>query len=148
MPEPRISIWTPELIEQFLALHAQGLSFSVIAAALNISRNAAVGKAHRMNLAPRPRTQPKVARVRAARRTRAPTPTPHAPTLPQIESNVVAQPIISDNDLRAVTLHELEAHHCRWIVGASARGAIFCSAPRYESTSYCAFHAAQSRRKY
>jgi GcrA cell cycle regulator len=48
------SIWTPELIEQLSALWKEGLSTAEIGRRLNISKNAVVGKAHRLFLDPRP----------------------------------------------------------------------------------------------
>jgi GcrA cell cycle regulator len=48
------SMWTPELMEQLAALWAEGHSTAEIGRRLNISKNAVVGKAHRLNLTPRP----------------------------------------------------------------------------------------------
>lgn len=48
------SIWTPELIQQLTALWNAGDSTAQIGRKLNISKNAVVGKAHRLQLTPRP----------------------------------------------------------------------------------------------
>jgi GcrA cell cycle regulator len=48
------TIWTPELIEQLAALWHQGLSTADIGRRINISKNAVVGKAHRLGLTARP----------------------------------------------------------------------------------------------
>jgi GcrA cell cycle regulator len=48
------TIWTPELVTQLSALWKQGLSTAEIGRRLNISKNAVVGKAHRLLLDPRP----------------------------------------------------------------------------------------------
>jgi len=48
------SIWTQELIEQLSVLWAEGHSTAEIGRRLNISKNAVVGKAHRLQLTPRP----------------------------------------------------------------------------------------------
>lgn len=48
------SIWTPLLVDQLAALWKQGLSTAEIGRKLGISKNAVVGKAHRLSLAPRP----------------------------------------------------------------------------------------------
>jgi GcrA cell cycle regulator len=48
------TIWTPELIEQLDQLWHQGLSTAEIGRRLNISKNAVVGKAHRLHLTARP----------------------------------------------------------------------------------------------
>ena len=48
------SIWTSELINQLTVLWDAGHSTAAIGRQLNISKNAVVGKAHRLNLKPRP----------------------------------------------------------------------------------------------
>ncbi len=48
------TIWTPDLIDQLSALWDQGLSTAEIGRKLGISKNAVIGKAHRMALTPRP----------------------------------------------------------------------------------------------
>ncbi|HQU05595.1 MAG TPA: GcrA family cell cycle regulator, partial [Acidocella sp.] len=46
--------WSEEIIAKLRALWAEGLSTAEIGRRLNISKNAVVGKAHRLNLPPRP----------------------------------------------------------------------------------------------
>lgn len=48
------SIWTPELIQQLSALWKEGLSTAEIGRRLGVTKNAVVGKAHRLYLDPRP----------------------------------------------------------------------------------------------
>lgn len=48
------TIWTPELIEQLAALWEQGLATAEIGRQLGLSKNAVIGKAHRLALRPRP----------------------------------------------------------------------------------------------
>ena len=48
------TIWTPELTEQLAVLWAKGFSIAEIGRQLGISKNAVVGKAHRLSLEPRP----------------------------------------------------------------------------------------------
>jgi GcrA cell cycle regulator len=48
------SVWTPELIQQLSALWKQGLSTAEIGRRLGVTKNAVVGKAHRLLLDPRP----------------------------------------------------------------------------------------------
>src|SRR5579863_10341666 len=48
------SIWNPERITQLTELWNQGLSTAEIGRRLGISKNAVVGKAHRLLLTPRP----------------------------------------------------------------------------------------------
>ena len=46
--------WTDEIIAKLTSLWSEGLSTAEIGRRLNISKNAVVGKAHRLNLPPRP----------------------------------------------------------------------------------------------
>ncbi len=46
--------WTPELIQNMSKLGAEGHSTAEIGRRLGISKNAVVGKAHRLALTPRP----------------------------------------------------------------------------------------------
>jgi GcrA cell cycle regulator len=48
------SIWTPDLILQLGTLWRQGLSTAEIGRRLGVTKNAVVGKAHRLALDPRP----------------------------------------------------------------------------------------------
>jgi GcrA cell cycle regulator len=48
------TVWTPELIEQLSAFWKQGLSTAEIGRRIGVSKNAVVGKAHRLLLDPRP----------------------------------------------------------------------------------------------
>ena len=48
------TIWTPELIEKLVALWDEGLPTAEIGRRLAISKNAVIGKAHRLALKPRP----------------------------------------------------------------------------------------------
>jgi GcrA cell cycle regulator len=48
------TIWTPDLIERLVALWDEGLPTAEIGRRLAISKNAVIGKAHRLALTPRP----------------------------------------------------------------------------------------------
>lgn len=48
------SIWTPDLIQQLSVLWKDGLSTAEIGRRLGVTKNAVVGKAHRLFLDPRP----------------------------------------------------------------------------------------------
>jgi GcrA cell cycle regulator len=78
--------WTDETIARLRALWAEGHSTAEIGRRLGISKNAVVGKAHRLDLAARPspiRPSPEGSRPRpAARRSTGPTLPPLASTRP------------------------------------------------------------------
>src|ERR1700722_8507945 len=48
------TIWTTELIDQLVVLWDEGLPTAEIGRRLAISKNAVIGKAHRLSLTPRP----------------------------------------------------------------------------------------------
>lgn len=48
------TIWNPELIDRLIALWDEGLPTAEIGRRLAISKNAVIGKAHRLALKPRP----------------------------------------------------------------------------------------------
>ncbi|MGH7042669.1 MAG: GcrA family cell cycle regulator, partial [Acetobacteraceae bacterium] len=70
-------MWTEEMIGQLRVLWDEGLSTAEIGRRLGTSKNAIVGKAHRLDLSPRPspiRPSPEGARPRSApRRISGPT---------------------------------------------------------------------------
>jgi GcrA cell cycle regulator len=152
---PRPTIWSPSLIEQFLALYAEGLHFSIISSTLGISRNAAIGKAHRLGLPPRPKPKPnsdkrnsdksrakpraakmaRVARMHLARSKKIP------PSFPQTAAAYAAQPN------GTVAFYDLEAHNCRWPLGSGMSGeTFFCGLTRAANSPYCPTHAQRARR--
>lgn len=158
--------WTPERDEQLKQLWARGLSGSEIAGALGggVTRNAVIGRVHRLGLPPRRKPAakgPKTFRDRPSRGRVRPS-TPPCPELPEInragtvsarnEPEALAQgsatleilpppePAAAPGD--AVTLMQLREPMCRWPVGENADGrALFCGAGRGHG-SYCTRHAA------
>ncbi|MBR0684251.1 GcrA cell cycle regulator, partial [Roseomonas eburnea] len=68
--------WTTEAIERLKALWAEGHSTAEIGRRMGISKNAVVGKAHRLNLSARPSPIRRDAAPRPAPVPRAPRPVP------------------------------------------------------------------------
>lgn len=155
--------WSPQEIDLLAQLWPTH-SGTQLGSLMGKTRNAIIGKAHRIGLPPKkkgvwPRTmmttrsahetakaavkpkKPKIATVKA--------PTPIAPPLPPVDGGV--------------HIMDLQPHHCRAIVAHGSDGlARYCGAPRssrlrtrlgkpvvgldgleqYERTSYCASHTA------
>jgi GcrA cell cycle regulator len=149
-----IDTWTPERIEQLQSFVVAGLSCSQIAAQIGVTRNAVIGKIHRLGLSPvRPpgavaRTCPPRARdPRAAR--------PHR-RLRLLWSNGAATPEAdagpdSVESTQPCSLLDLAQGKCRWPVSDAAgngRAAdfVFCGNPAIEGLSYCAGHARMAYR--
>jgi GcrA cell cycle regulator len=145
--------WTPERVEQLRSFVATGLSCSQIAAQIGVTRNAVIGKIHRLGLSPgRPpggsaRTCPPRARhPRAAshqRLLRLMWPN-GAPAAAMVEPLAVAS-------AQPCTLLDLAQGKCRWPLedhGASGTAAdfSFCGNEAVAGLSYCVGHARMAYR--
>jgi GcrA cell cycle regulator len=163
--------WTPDRVETLKKLWADGLSASQIAARLGmgVTRNAVIGKVHRLNLAGRA-TQPRTAAPRAPREGRPNR--PHAPSMPTAGANALKPmlraepmsrplPLPEPKPMRLVdlskdgriTILHLSDKTCRWPIGdPGTEEFCFCGHGPRESSPYCEYHAriayqpAQERR--
>lgn len=150
--------WTDERVELLKKLWSDGLSASQIAAELgNVTRNAVIGKVHRLGLSGR--AKDKVAP--AAQRPRKPARTPSAPTpiMPADRGNVLVAPLpqmpvvedapgaSADEDLaipmsERVTIMDLRESMCRWPMGDPTKPEFrFCGARSITGLPYCTHHA-------
>lgn len=159
--------WTDERVAQFKDLYAQGLSHGQIGAFFGVSRNASIGKAHRLGLQGRtPARQPKPwiaagisesawhrRRAKAShrasqRRDGASADKPIYRRVRSAPANSFAPASIGSyaTDLKPeaiadpVTLMELQAHHCRWPVDRSGEPMMYCGGDSVLGFSYCAGH--------
>lgn len=138
--------WTAEAIERLRALWAEGHSTAEIGRRMGISKNAVVGKAHRLNLPARPSPIRREAvgaapRPQIARPVR-PAGIPPRSTLPQPAAAVpVAAPVASPV---VRTFPRLSAaKSCCWPIGEPGQpGFRFCTAAAIASKPYCPEHAA------
>ncbi len=143
--------WTDERVEMLKKLWADGLSASQIAAELGgITRNAVIGKVHRLGLsgrtkspssaAPRPR-KPRTHMLRVSRPAmRGNTALAHA-----YEYEVEAEPGLVDNVIpigQRRTLLELTEETCRWPIGdPGGSDFFFCGGQSVPGLPYCAYHS-------
>jgi GcrA cell cycle regulator len=163
--------WTDERVETLRKLWQDGMSASQIAAELGhgISRNAVIGKVHRLGLSGRVKA-PSSAAPRARNRDRdrearfapprppqpmvqganalAYSPKPHPAPAPRQAEEVVVP--ISER----VTILELREAMCRWPLGDPSNSEFrYCGAKSPQGVSYCAYHSriayqpAQDRRR-
>jgi GcrA cell cycle regulator len=162
--------WTEERVEMLKKLWSDGLSASQIAGRLGmgVTRNAVIGKVHRLNLAGRA-TQPRNTQPRAPREPRVPgIPRTHAPSMPIAGSNALKAlpresiprplPLPEPKPLRLVengriTILHLSDKTCRWPIGdPGTEEFCFCGHGPREGSPYCEYHAriayqpAQERR--
>jgi len=158
--------WTDERVERLKKLWADGLSASQIAAQLGgVSRNAVIGKVHRLNLPGRAKSGGQ-ASVRTKRTTAAPrAPNYAGRTATQAtrtvgissggaqlkqDLNLVAAEDIDTRPVedvvvpisRRLTLVELSERTCKWPVGDPLQDDFhFCGNDSNEASPYCGYHA-------
>ncbi|HEC01684.1 MAG: global cell cycle regulator GcrA-like protein [Alphaproteobacteria bacterium] len=122
--------WTDERVAKLRELWDKGLSASQIAAVLaeGVTRNAVIGKAHRMNLASRPspvKSDPKK-KVKKA-----------------VEKK--AAPVKAKAPGGKVSLLELTERMCKWPIGHPGEVDFhFCGKPSAQTFPYCPEHCAQA----
>ena len=152
--------WTTERVELLKLMWTEGLSASTIAGRLGagISRNAVIGKVHRLGLSGRA-TPARVASPRP-RRPRQPSHPSHpgrsrmfqtagATALkPQVCQERVVHPepepirLVDVPKGERVNLLMLSDKTCRWPIGEPGTGDFFfCGMSPRESTPYCEYHA-------
>jgi GcrA cell cycle regulator len=141
--------WSAEAIERLRALWAEGHSTAEIGRRMGISKNAVVGKAHRLNLPARPSpirreateaAAPRpAATVRPARPVLAPRSTlPAAATPASAPASVASAPAVVRPFPRMGA-----ARACCWPIGEPGQpGFRFCTAEAITGKPYCLEHAA------
>ena len=146
--------WSSERIEQLRALWRDGLSASQIAAVLGgITRNAVIGKAHRLGLTGRPSPiknriagQARPRPVRRPRAERVPAQRPPAVAATPVRRVEPALPPLELEDMPGATILTLTDRICKWPIGDPRDPDFhFCGRVSAEGLPYCTDHA---RRAY
>jgi GcrA cell cycle regulator len=157
--------WTDERVEQLKRLWAEGLSASQIAGRLGqgVTRNAVIGKVHRLNLAGRA-TQPRAATPRNPRKQREPSHPGRSTGMPSMPSagatalkpmmRAEAQPrhvaLPEPQPVRLVdlpkggrvTILHLSEKTCKWPIGDPGHEDFcFCGHNPRDGSPYCEYHA-------
>ena len=143
--------WTPDRIAELEKLWAEGLSTAEIGRRLGVSKNAVVGKAHRMKLPGR--QSPIDAKRRASRRPAvkarpAPAAAPRRPAA-AAPKPAPARPVAPEPAPRpAVTARKPRKHNgpsCQWPFGdPRLPGFHFCGAQAEPGKPYCDEHCAMA----
>lgn len=157
--------WTEERVERLKKLWSDGLSASQIAAELgSVTRNAVIGKVHRLGLSGRAKSAaapatPRNAAPRKAAPPRAPShpmaapaPTRGAHALAQdFEAETAAdaqpKPVQATEDVvipfsERVTIMDLREYMCRWPMGDPTTPEFrFCGARSQTGMPYCTHHS-------
>jgi len=130
-------MWNDEKIAKLKKLWSEGLTTGEIGKRLGVSKNAVVGKAHRLGLKGRPspikRQEAAVAAPQAASTGGGHTAAPAAPSSPKKET------------VKIFTLTDLTHNTCRWPIGDPKHEDFrFCGKPVYPGKPYCLDHCAQA----
>lgn len=149
--------WTDDRVELLKKLWAEGLSASQIAGRLGgVTRNAVIGKVHRLGLSGRATTSrssaPRPRRNQAPRQSRAPSLSfgtrGNAALKPSFETEYEAQPTPAPVAELVIPFHEratiltLNETMCRWPIGdPSDEDFHFCGRKKTGSSPYCEHHA-------
>ncbi len=131
------SSWSDERISQLRSLWSEGLSTAEIGRRLGISKNAVVGKAHRLHLPARPSPIRNPPAFRSMpRRTAAPPP-------PRVM--IEPPPAPKPEPAKVVARINYKGPTCQWPVGHPGQaGFHFCGDPSANGKPYCASHAARA----
>ncbi|WP_300527300.1 GcrA family cell cycle regulator [Maricaulis sp.] len=142
--------WTDERVEQLKKLWSEGLSASQIAKQLGgVTRNAVIGKVHRLGLSgratpsrPARRTvkpaRPRTTTATTAPAARAPRPSPSAPSAP---TPAPVEPAVLPSGEFATVL-TLRDSMCKWPIGDPASSSFrFCGRKTGTDDTYCEAHA-------
>jgi GcrA cell cycle regulator len=109
-------MWNDEKINRLKKLWSEGLTTGEIGKRLSVSKNAVVGKAHRLGLKGRP----------------SPIKRPARPAEPKKQAEV-----------KVFTLTDLSSQTCRWPIGDPKHEDFrFCGKAVYTGKPYCAEHCA------
>ena len=153
--------WTDERVELLRKLWAEGLSASQIAAQLGgVSRNAVIGKVHRLKLSSRGRAapaqtrqkKPKPAGTKAQRPAAAPRAMPQTVGATALKVDYEAEPAVrpsarqAENVVVPISRHlklaELTDKTCKWPNGDPLTEEFhFCGNDSLETGPYCTYHA-------
>ena len=150
-----LQTWTDERVELLKKLWGDGLSASQIAGELGgITRNAVIGKVHRLGLSgrakapsssmPRPRKpRPATQMFRAPQRPMMRGNTALA-AMPSYDYDPEPEPEVIENIIplgQRCTLLELDQEKCHWPIGDPGQADFyFCGGKTNSGTPYCGYH--------
>lgn len=146
--------WTDERVDRLKRLWLEGQSASQIAKDLGgVTRNAVIGKVHRLGLSGRATpSQPSRPTFKAARPARPAASAPRRPlelVRPQPAAVAAAEPatvepeaVVHPEAPGSATVLTLGAHMCKWPIGDPAKDTFtFCGRRASDERPYCAEHA-------
>ena len=149
--------WTDERVELLKKLWADGLSASQIASQLGgVTRNAVIGKVHRLNLSGRAKPASTQTRPRKARQSTAPASRPSSrpmvsgnnalkmqptPAPRRVQVQVPIEDLVVPISLK-VSLLALNDQMCKWPIGdPGTENFHFCGHRNFNGLPYCEYHS-------
>lgn len=134
--------WTDEKVEQLRELWAQGLTANEIAKKLDVTKNAIVGKVHRLCLTARPSPiKSKGAEPEIAEQTVIETPEVVAESV-SVEAEQPKVEPKKETETGNVKLVNLDSHTCRWPIGDPRDDDFcFCGKKVRSGQTYCDEHS-------
>ncbi len=140
--------WTEERVEMLKKLWADGLSASQIAAELGgITRNAVIGKVHRLGLSGRAKSpssaSPRPRKARSPGMMRVPRSSIRGNTALAYDYAAEPEPELIEIPIeQRKTLLQLTEATCHWPVGdPGSTDFFFCGGDALESSPYCSYHS-------
>lgn len=138
--------WTDESVEQLRQMWAKGLTANEIAKKLGVTKNAIVGKVHRLCLKARPspiKTKTNETEVKAVEETVV----AEVAEVQEVVEEVI-EPVHEEKKPLAgtnVRLIELDSHTCRWPIGDPRdEDFCFCGKKVRAGQTYCDEHSAMA----
>jgi GcrA cell cycle regulator len=153
--------WSSELIEQMTRYFHAGLSCSQIAGEIGVTRNAVIGKMHRLGLSrPKELAAAHLEHRRAARLARPKTPRNWRPKRSRVsisaQHEMLAEAFPASEPVEEIpifngcgcTLLELGQAQCRWPISTpGAADFCFCGNEPVQGLPYCPGHARMAYRR-
>ena len=130
--------WTDERVDLLKKLWKKGLSASQIAEELgDVTRNAVIGKAHRLGLSSRPSPLKKAAKA-----------APEKKAKPAAKKKPAAKPkpkAVEKEEPEVITILTLTDRMCKWPLGHPGDDDFrFCGRKTVPGQPYCGYHAAMA----
>jgi GcrA cell cycle regulator len=141
----RFKGWTDSNIATLKRLYDRQYKYCQIAAEIGCSRSAAIGKAKRLRLPPRPCDAPGAKREKKPPKKRKLSPKPTKPAAFLLTPEPLPAAAAWSGEARVTSVVELQSHHCRWPIGDPVMVG-FCGADRLGALPYCETHARRAYR--
>jgi len=131
--------WTPEREEKLKELWKKGHTASQIASLLgNTTRNAVIGKAHRLNLEARAISKRSAPKVNTENNVKSENKIQKYGRKAKFKALLLDKNFPPENP---IGLEDLTDNHCRWPLGAKLEPAsLFCGRKPMEKFPYCQLH--------